>query len=92
MSRFDLANVDFQELIKLREELDASIEERREEEKQQLLQDIRQMVLANGFSMGEIFSGGELVKERRVIEPKYQNPDNLEQKWSGRGRKPACGW
>nr|VFJ44595.1 MAG: hypothetical protein BECKFW1821A_GA0114235_100729 [Candidatus Kentron sp. FW]VFJ54149.1 MAG: hypothetical protein BECKFW1821B_GA0114236_101720 [Candidatus Kentron sp. FW]VFJ68277.1 MAG: hypothetical protein BECKFW1821C_GA0114237_10147 [Candidatus Kentron sp. FW] len=53
MSRFDLSEIDFQELITLKGELEASIEIRREEEKCQLLQDIRQMVSARGFSMGE---------------------------------------
>nr|VFK53651.1 MAG: DNA-binding protein H-NS [Candidatus Kentron sp. TUN] len=87
MSRFDLSNVSFTDLIELRGELEASIEVRKKEEKQQLLQEIRQMVSEKGFSMGEIFGGNELI-EKNHITPKYQNPDNRKQKWSGRGRQP----
>nr|VFJ88532.1 MAG: DNA-binding protein H-NS [Candidatus Kentron sp. H]VFJ90490.1 MAG: DNA-binding protein H-NS [Candidatus Kentron sp. H]VFJ96666.1 MAG: DNA-binding protein H-NS [Candidatus Kentron sp. H] len=87
MSRFDLTNVNFVDLIELREEVEASIDARKKEEKQQLLQDIRRMVSEKGFSMGEIFNEPELIKKSPVV-PKYQNPDNPDQKWSGRGRQP----
>nr|VFK26196.1 MAG: DNA-binding protein H-NS [Candidatus Kentron sp. MB]VFK30838.1 MAG: DNA-binding protein H-NS [Candidatus Kentron sp. MB]VFK75259.1 MAG: DNA-binding protein H-NS [Candidatus Kentron sp. MB] len=92
MSKFDLSEIAFQDLVKLRNELDASIDSRREQEKQQLLQEIRENVSARGFSMAEIFGGHELIKPSRhrlPVTPKYHNPDNPEQKWSGRGRKPA---
>ncbi|MBT8419644.1 MAG: H-NS histone family protein [Gammaproteobacteria bacterium] len=87
MPRFDLTTVNFVDLIELRDEVEASIDARRKEEKQRLLQEIRQMVSDKGFSMGEIFNEPELIKKSPVA-PKYQNPDNPEQKWSGRGRQP----
>jgi DNA-binding protein H-NS len=31
---------------------------------------------------------GEGEDQRRMVAPKYQNPNNLSEKWSGRGRKP----
>jgi DNA-binding protein H-NS len=31
---------------------------------------------------------GEGEDQRRVVAPKYQNPDNPIERWSGRGRKP----
>nr|VFK50462.1 MAG: DNA-binding protein H-NS [Candidatus Kentron sp. TUN]VFK51702.1 MAG: DNA-binding protein H-NS [Candidatus Kentron sp. TUN]VFK56442.1 MAG: DNA-binding protein H-NS [Candidatus Kentron sp. TUN] len=60
------------------------------EEKDELLRDIRRMILDRGFSVEEIFGNGEFLKQRHAIEPKYQNPDRPDEKWSGRGRKP--GW
>jgi len=87
MSKFDLSNVSFTDLIELRGELESSIEARRKEEKQRLLQEIRQMILEKGFSVGEIFSGVDVTKKDPVA-PKYQNPNNPVQKWSGRGRQP----
>nr|VFJ77914.1 MAG: DNA-binding protein H-NS [Candidatus Kentron sp. FW] len=87
MSKFDLSNVSFTDLIELRDELETSIEVKRKEEKQQLLQEIRQMILEKGFSVSEIFGGIDLNKKGQVA-PKYKNPDNPEQKWSGRGRQP----
>ena len=32
--------------------------------------------------------GSEGDDRRRAVHPKYQNPDNPEENWSGRGRKP----
>lgn len=89
MPRFDLTNVNFADLIELRDEVDASIDARKKEEKQLLLQEIRQMVSGKGFSMGEIFNDPEMSK-KAPVPPKYGNPDNPDDKWSGRGRKP--GW
>jgi len=91
MSKFDLSEIAFQDLVKLRNELDTSIDNRREEEKQQLLWDIREKITERGFSMTEIFSRDEIIKHLKSRSPvflKYHNPDNPEQKWSGRGRKP----
>nr|VFK37802.1 MAG: DNA-binding protein H-NS [Candidatus Kentron sp. TC]VFK41712.1 MAG: DNA-binding protein H-NS [Candidatus Kentron sp. TC]VFK53756.1 MAG: DNA-binding protein H-NS [Candidatus Kentron sp. TC] len=93
MSQFDLSEIAFQDLVKLRNEVDASIDSRREMEKQQLLQEIRQRIAEKGFTMAEIFGENELaknLKNRLPVAPKYHNPDNPKQKWSGRGRKP--GW
>ncbi|VFN01306.1 MAG: nucleoid protein H-NS [Candidatus Kentron sp. G] len=87
MSRFDLTSVNFADLIELRDEVEASIDARKKEEKQQLLQEIRRMVSEKGFSMGEIFNEPDLIRKSPVL-PKYQNPDNPGQKWSGRGRQP----
>nr|VFJ86071.1 MAG: DNA-binding protein H-NS [Candidatus Kentron sp. LFY]VFJ98698.1 MAG: DNA-binding protein H-NS [Candidatus Kentron sp. LFY] len=93
MSKFDLSEIAFQDLVKLRNELDASIDSRREAEKQQLIEEIRQKITERGFTMAEIFGGDDLVKNLKPhapVAPKYHDPDNPEQKWSGRGRKP--GW
>nr|VFK52119.1 MAG: DNA-binding protein H-NS [Candidatus Kentron sp. TUN]VFK58854.1 MAG: DNA-binding protein H-NS [Candidatus Kentron sp. TUN]VFK67537.1 MAG: DNA-binding protein H-NS [Candidatus Kentron sp. TUN] len=91
MSKFDLSEIAFQDLVKLRSELDASIDNRKEEEKLQLFHEIRKKILDRGFSMEEIFGGDEFAKQlkyRPPIAPKYHNPDNPKQTWSGRGRKP----
>jgi DNA-binding protein H-NS len=31
---------------------------------------------------------GDGEDQRRSVQPKYQNPDNPGERWSGRGRKP----
>nr|VFJ43614.1 MAG: DNA-binding protein H-NS [Candidatus Kentron sp. DK]VFJ45730.1 MAG: DNA-binding protein H-NS [Candidatus Kentron sp. DK] len=89
MSRFDLAGVNYSDLVELKNEVEASIETRRKEEKQSLIQEIRQMVSAKGFTMGELFNEPDFAK-KSPLPPKYQDPDNPGRKWSGRGRQP--GW
>ncbi len=45
----------------------------------------------HGFeSVHEVLNGAPAKeqKERKAVEPKYRNPDNHEQTWTGRGKKP----
>jgi len=87
MAKFDLSNVSFVDLIELRGEIEASIDSRRKEEKQQLINEIQRMIEEKGFSVADIFGESDFVKKSSV-PAKYKNPDNPEEKWSGRGRKP----
>ena len=43
----------------------------------------------HGFSLSELTTtGGRGAKTKSVAIPKYRNPDNPEQTWTGRGRRP----
>ncbi len=42
---------------------------------------------AEGFSLDELF-GGRGRKTRRAAKPKYRNPADHAQTWSGRGKRP----
>lgn len=49
---------------------------------------------ATGFNMSRLEAIRKIFPEEaaefsRKLPPKYQNPDNEKQKWSGRGIKPA---
>jgi len=48
------------------------------------------LVLAQteGFTLEEVFSGKVGRKSRRPATPKYRNPADHSQKWSGRGKRP----
>nr|VFK25713.1 MAG: DNA-binding protein H-NS [Candidatus Kentron sp. MB]VFK29704.1 MAG: DNA-binding protein H-NS [Candidatus Kentron sp. MB]VFK74876.1 MAG: DNA-binding protein H-NS [Candidatus Kentron sp. MB] len=87
MSQFDLSNVSFKDMIELRSDLEAVIEARRKEEKQKLLQEIRQLIVEKGFFIEEIFGKSNLIQKEQPT-PKYRNPNDPSQQWSGRGRQP----
>ncbi|MFN3824978.1 MAG: H-NS family nucleoid-associated regulatory protein [Pseudorhodobacter sp.] len=43
-----------------------------------------------GFSSLAELTGGQALRKRAAVAPKYANPADPSQTWSGRGRKP--GW
>lgn len=81
----DLSNMSVSELLAHRDVVDATIAQRKEEEKAQVLQDMKALAEERGFDFTEIVGGK---KPRRKIEPKYRNPADASQTWTGMGRKP----
>lgn len=45
---------------------------------------------AEGFTLEELLGGkrGRKAKVKRVVKPKYRNPANAAETWSGRGKRP----
>ena len=79
----DYASLPFDQLRTLHRDIGALIAQRRQEELQQLRE--RAAVLG--------FTAEELVPPRRGRKPsgvrKYQDPENPENTWGGKGPKPA---
>lgn len=82
----DLDAMTIKELQELISEANSTIERKQEDEKKKLLSEMRQMAEDRGFDYDELT--GAKKKERKRAAPKYQNPDNLKQTWSGMGRQP----
>ena len=47
---------------------------------------IEAMAQNSGFSVSELFAGRG--NKGKTVAPKYMNPDNKMETWTGRGRKP----
>lgn len=62
----------------------ASFEERR---KKDALAELDEKAKAMGFSLAELM-GVASTRKRAPAAPKYANPANTSDTWSGRGRKP----
>lgn len=62
----------------------AGFEDRR---KRQALAELEEKARAMGFSLAEL-TGTATVRKRAPAVPKYANPANKSDTWSGRGRKP----
>ena len=58
----------------------------KERERAELKQQIEAMAQSSGFSVNELFSGRST--KGKTVAPKYMNPDNKAETWTGRGRKP----
>ncbi len=84
---FDLNAMSRKELLKLKRDVEKAIRAAEQKEKLEALKAAERAAAEYGFSLSEL-SG--VVKTRgSKAAPKYRNPDNPSQTWTGRGRKPA---
>lgn len=86
MTKIKLDALSLAELKDLQKDVAKTItgyEERKRKEALSVLEDKAREL---GFNLTDLTKGGKKPK----AAPKYKNPDNPEQTWSGRGRKP--GW
>jgi DNA-binding protein H-NS len=85
----DLDNKDLNELIEI---ILAFKEKRKDEETEKLTNDIQELINKSGIPLNEILpklSKGIIKKTNKSkAKPKYQNPDDTSQTWSGRGKTP----
>ncbi len=84
-------NVDkmaLKELIDLELKVKKAIVSARERERSEIKSKVEAMIEKSGFSIDEIFSRGRGAMKGRTVAPKYANPENKSETWTGRGRKP----
>ncbi|MBI1171076.1 H-NS histone family protein [bacterium] len=62
----------------------ATFEDRK---KKEALAELHEFARAKGFDLEEL-TGTSVVRRRAPASPKYANPANKADTWSGRGRKP----
>jgi len=101
--KVDLKDMSRRELEKLRGNIDKALEKLAEAERRAALEAAKKAAKAHGFSLEELTgtdvkrdapkkAGGARKKAgtdgRAKVAPKYRNPDNPEQTWTGRGRAP----
>ena len=104
--KFNLKGMSRRELEKLRTDVDKAIEKLAQAEKKAALEAAKKAAKAHGYSLEELTGAGASKKaaaapaknqarkaktdRRAKVAPKYRNPNNPDQTWSGRGRAP--GW
>ena len=96
--KFDLKSMTLKELKKLRSDVDKAIETVSERERKAALAAAEKAVKAHGFTLAEIAVDAKPAKPKpkrkaankpkTVATPKYANPDDTSQTWSGKGRQP----
>ncbi|WP_299151316.1 H-NS histone family protein [uncultured Tateyamaria sp.] len=78
------------ELEALRSDVDKAIIDLRKKEKSDALAAAQKAAAEFGFSLDELTSkrGGKAGAKGASAEPKYMNPENPTQTWTGKGRQP----
>lgn len=87
MNQKQIDSLSLKDLLSLEGKIQAAIEEKRVSEKQDVRTKLEELARASGFSVAELF-GGRKTKGSKVA-PKYRNPKNPSQTWTGRGRRPT---
>lgn len=85
--KIDLKKLSGTELEKLIDDAQKELKSVRAREKNEALKAAKAAAAKFGFSLDEL-SGGAAKSKGPKNAPKYANPDDPSQTWSGRGRKP----
>jgi DNA-binding protein H-NS len=65
------------------------INNKKEERKRELLEEMEKIAEREGLTLKEVMRAGRKAQKRRPPKPKYRNPEDSSKTWSGRGKKPA---
>ena len=100
----DLSEVSVAELKRLQKRIEAEITKREESSRKDLLKKLQKMASEAGVSLDELVGSKPKrgrpakaasaktkgrKKATRKVAPKYRNPADTSQTWTGRGRQPA---
>ncbi|WP_369927368.1 H-NS family nucleoid-associated regulatory protein [Xanthomonas sp. NCPPB 2632] len=86
----DIKNLNHNQLKELIAKAQSRQNELRKDKVSSLREEINAMIKAEGFTFDDVF-GARAPKARRAgttVAAKYRNPDDAEQTWSGRGKRP----
>jgi len=85
----NIRNLNHSQLNELIQRAKARQEELVREKATKLRDKISALVKAEGFELDDVFGGGAGRRGvRRKVKPKYRNPADLSQTWTGRGKRP----
>jgi len=91
MAKTDLSKLSLDELKQLQRDAAKRIKEIEREEKKKVLAKMQELAASAGMTPSEVAAHfGTSGRRRSKGTPKYHNPDNPGQTWTGKGRKP--GW
>lgn len=88
VKKTDLGKMSMEELKQLKKDVDAAIKGFAERRRAEALKAIEAVAKEHGMSVDEIV-GLKGKKRKGKTPPKYVNPANPAETWSGRGRQPA---
>jgi DNA-binding protein H-NS len=83
----NIRNLNHSQLTDLIERARARQDELAKEKTARLRAKISAMVKAEGFAIEDVFGGGRR-GVRGKVKPKYRNPADISQTWTGRGKRP----
>ena len=84
----DLQTLSLDELKKLQNDVAVTIFNFEKRKKADALAEVERVAKANGYSLKELFDGENVASKKTKVAPKYANPADTSQTWTGRGRKP----
>ena len=89
-SGIDLSKLSIEELENLAKDVQTELSSRKEAERERVLAQMRELAGSLGLTLEDVVRmerGGKGAPSS--VKPKYRNPENSEQTWTGRGKRPA---
>jgi DNA-binding protein H-NS len=83
----NLEKMSLPDQIQLQKDLVVSIKQRQKTERVFLRKQMEELAKQSGFTFDEVIFASK-VRKKTKVDPKYANPDDKEQTWTGRGRRP----
>ncbi len=95
-SAFDMIQyMSLEDLVALQNEINKLLGKKQSEQKSKLAEQFKELAKKSGLELGVITWSEEMEKAAKKAErkkkkyhPKYRNPENPEQTWTGLGMKP----
>lgn len=87
MSNINLEDLPLEDLRKLRKDVEKAIESYTERKKAEARKKLEEVARDYGYSLSELAEAATQ-RKRKPAAPKYANPKDPSQTWTGRGRKP----
>lgn len=84
----DLETLSLKELKDIRDKVAVAIFDFEKRKKAETLNELKELAQSKGFSLEELLGETKGKKVKTPVTPKYADPANPDNTWSGRGRKP----
>jgi len=88
-SAVDLSKLSIPELETLEQDVRTEIVNRREAEKQRVLDQIRELASSIGMTPEQLLGRGARGAAAKTVAPRYRHPDDASLTWTGRGKRPS---
>lgn len=87
----DFAQYSIEQLEGFQKDIAKEIEFKKGAKRRELMADLQRLAREAGISLDELLSdagGKKATKPKSTVAPKYRNPNDASQTWTGRGRQP----
>jgi len=88
MASIKVEKLSLRELVALEAQLGFAISAARARERADVKQRLTELAQSHGFSLSELLGGHRNGRKKSVGVARYANPDDQNDTWTGRGRKP----
>lgn len=88
MERIDLDAMERDELITLQKKVDKALKDYDTRKRAEAIAAARDAAKEHGYALDDLLQGGSGAGGKAKGVPKYANPENPSDTWTGRGRKP----
>jgi DNA-binding protein H-NS len=91
MAKFDLTKLSLEELQTLARDIELEIISRREQDRDRVLNQMRELAGSIGMSLEDLLRqerGRTPRPAAGAVSPKFRHPENAALTWAGRGKRP----